>query len=105
MTSGTIAGLAQQLRAALGGEAVVTDRTRLLTYECDGLAQYKVTPALVVLPRTTAQVPDVVRGSGTGLSGGALPHADGVLVVLSQMRAVVDVDPATQRAVLEPGVV
>jgi glycolate oxidase len=117
MTSGTIAGLAQQLRAALGGEAVVTDRTRLLTYECDGLAQYKVTPALVVLPRTTAQVADVVRaciaaqvpyvarGSGTGLSGGALPHADGVLVVLSQMRAVVDVDPATQRAVLEPGVV
>src|SRR6476646_7526264 len=117
MTSRTIAGLAQQLRAALGGEAVVTDRTRLLTYECDGLAQDKFTPALVVLPRTTAQVADVVRaciaaqvpyvarGAGTGLSGGALPHADGVLVVLSQMRAVVDVDPATQRAVLEPGVV
>src|SRR6476646_9920850 len=103
MTSGTIARLAQQLRAALGGEAVVTDRTRLLTYECDGLAQYKVTPALVVLPRRTAQVADVVRasvasnvpfvarGSGTGLSGGALPHADGVLVVTSQMRDIVRV--------------
>src|SRR5204862_4218355 len=98
-------------------DVVITDRTRLLTYECDGLAQYKVTPALVVLPRSTAQVADVVRaciaaqvpyvarGSGTGLSGGALPHADGVLVVLSQMRAIVDVDPADQRAVLQPGVV
>jgi glycolate dehydrogenase FAD-linked subunit len=117
MTSETIARLAQRLRAELGDDAVITDRTRLLTYECDGLAQYKVTPALVVLPRSTVQVADVVRaciatqvpyvarGSGTGLSGGALPHADGVLVVLSQMRAIVDVDPADQRAVLEPGVV
>src|SRR4029078_12578890 len=97
--------------------SAVSDRTRLVTYECEGLAQYKVTPALVVLPRTTAQVADVVRacidaqvpyvarGSGTGLSGGALPHADGVLVVLSQMRIVVDVHSADQRAVLEPGVV
>jgi glycolate oxidase len=117
MSTGTIASLAARLRAELGDEAVITDRTRLLTYECDGLAQYKVTPAVVVLPRTTAQVADVVRaciaaqvpyvarGSGTGLSGGALPHADGVLVVLSRMRAVVEVDPADQRAVLEPGVV
>jgi glycolate oxidase len=117
MSTGTIARLADRLRAELGDDAVIIDRTRLLTYECDGLAQYKVTPALVVLPRTTAQVADVVRacitakvpyvarGSGTGLSGGALPHADGVLVVLSQMRAFVDVDPADQRAVVQPGVI
>ena len=117
MSTRTIARLAERLRAELGDDAVITDRTRLLTYECDGLAQYKVTPAVVVLPRTTAQVADVVRaciaarvpyvarGSGTGLSGGALPHADGVLVVLSQMRAVVDVDPADQRAVVQPGVI
>ena len=83
----------------LGDDAVITDHQRLRTYECDGLAHYKVTPALVVLPETTAQVAAVVRacaerracrswpaGSGTGLSGGALPHADGVLIVTSRMR-------------------
>ena len=63
MSAGTIARLAERLRAELGHDAVITDRTRLLTYECDGLAQYKVTPALVVLPQTTAQVADVVRAT------------------------------------------
>jgi glycolate oxidase len=112
-----IAALARRLRAELGNAAVLTDRTRLRTYECDGLAHYKVTPAVVVLPRSTGQVaatvrachdagvPFVARGSGTGLSGGALPHARGVLIVLSQMRTVRVVDPADQRAVLDPGVV
>ena len=110
-------GLADQLRPILGDDAVITDRQRLRTYECDGLAHYKVTPALVVLPETTAQVaavvracaaagvPFVARGSGTGLSGGALPHADGVLIVTSRMRAVLDLDVANQRAVVEPGVI
>ena len=104
MTAETIDELAGRLRAELGDDAVITDRARLRTYECDGLTHYKVTPALVVLPRSTAQVADVVRacidagvpyvarGSGTGLSGGALPHADGVLVVTSQMRDILDVD-------------
>ena len=70
-------------------DGVITDRARLRTYECDGLAHYRVTPALVVIPEDAAQlaavvracaehgVPFVARGSGTGLSGGALPHADG----------------------------
>ncbi|HEX7188373.1 MAG TPA: FAD-linked oxidase C-terminal domain-containing protein [Actinomycetes bacterium] len=109
--------VATRLRRELGDDAVVTDRQQLRTYECDGLAQYKVTPAVVVLPLTTAEVaavvracldagvPYVARGSGTGLSGGALPHADGVLVVTSRMRAVRDVDAADQRAVVEPGVI
>ncbi len=109
--------VATRLRRELGNDAVLTDRQQLRTYECDGLAQYKVTPAVVVLPRTTAEVaavvracldadvPYVARGSGTGLSGGALPHADGVLVVTSRMRAVRDVDAADQRAVVEPGVI
>ena len=52
-----------------------------------------------------AGVPFVARGSGTGLSGGALPHADGVLIVTSQMRAILEVDPDDQRAVVEPGVI
>jgi glycolate oxidase len=114
---GGVAALAARLRAELGDAAVLTDRTRLRTYECDGLAHYKVTPAVVVLPRSTDQVaatvracheagvPFVARGSGTGLSGGALPHAEGVLVVLSQMRTIHEVDPADQRAVLDPGVI
>ena len=109
--------LAARLRSELGDDAVLTDRAQLRTYECDGLAQYKVTPGLVALPRGTrdvaavvqacneAGVPYVARGSGTGLSGGALPHADGVLVVTSQMREILEVDPANQRAVVEPGAI
>ena len=111
--------VADRLRAALPdpAEQLITDRTRLRTYECDGLAHYKVVPGLAVLARSTADVvaavracagegvPFVARGSGTGLSGGALPHADGVLIVLAQMREVVEMDAEAQRAVVEPGVV
>ena len=84
---------------SVGDDAIITDRQRLRTYECDGLAQYRVVPALVVLAAddgrrwppsvracADAGVPFVARGSGTGLSGGALPHADGVLIVTSRMR-------------------
>jgi glycolate oxidase len=104
-------------RTMLPADGVVTDRARLRTYECDGLAHYKVTPALVVMPETTEQlaalvracaehrVPFVARGSGTGLSGGALPRADGVLVVTSRMRAIREVRREDQRAVVEPGVI
>ncbi|MFI7489976.1 FAD-linked oxidase C-terminal domain-containing protein [Micromonospora echinaurantiaca] len=117
MTTTDIGTLAATLRALLGPEHVITDRQELRTYECDGLAQYKVIPALVALPGTAAEcaatvracvdagVPFVARGSGTGLSGGALPHADGVLVVTSQLRAIREVAPADQRAVVEPGVI
>ncbi|MCY7372341.1 MAG: FAD-binding protein [Spirochaetaceae bacterium] len=109
--------LVVRLRAAVGSDQVITDRQQLRTYECDGLAHYKVTPAVVVLPHSTgqvasvvracieAEVPYVARGSGTGLSGGALPHADGVLVVTSQMRTILEVDATDQRAVVQPGVI
>ena len=109
--------LVARLQAEFGADQVLTDRQQLRTYECDGLAHYKVTPAVVVLPHTTEQVasvvracieagvPYVARGSGTGLSGGALPHAEGVLVVTSQMRTILQVDPADQRAVVQPGVI
>ena len=109
--------LADRLRGEIGHPNVLTDRAQLRTYECDGLAVYKVTPAIVALPETTDQVrsvvracveagvPYVARGSGTGLSGGALPHPDGVLIVTSKLRTILDVDPGNQRAVLEPGVI
>src|SRR6185437_15303725 len=109
--------LVRALRRALAADQVITDRQELRTYECDGLAHYKVVPAVVVLPRTAeecatavkacvdAGLPFVARGSGTGLSGGALPHADGALIVTSQLRRIVEVAPQDERAVVEPGVI
>ncbi|MBM6402692.1 FAD-binding protein [Phycicoccus sp. CSK15P-2] len=116
MTRGldAVADLARRL---LPADAVITDRARLRTYECDGLAHYRVTPGLVVVPPDAGslaavvaacnehRVPFVARGSGTGLSGGALPHADGVLVVTSLLRSIREVRPEDQRAVVEPGVI
>src|SRR3954465_5606391 len=110
-------GLADRLRPVLGDDAIITDHQRLRTYECDGLAHYKVTPALVVLPETTAQVaavvracaeqgvPFVARGSGTGLSGGELPRADGVLIVTSRVPPSPEIRREDQRAVVDPGVI
>ena len=98
-----------------GPDGVVSDPAELRTYECDGLTSHRVTPALAVLPRTAeqvaavvrecaaAKVPFVARGSGTGLSGGALPHADGVLIVTSRMRRIIAIDTGSQRAIVEPG--
>ena len=111
------ASLVAEVTRRLPPDAVITDRQRLRTYECDGLAQYKVVPGLVVLPESAEQVaavvracadrgiPFVARGSGTGLSGGALPHAEGVLIVMSKLRDIVEIDRDNQRAVVEPGVI
>src|SRR3954465_16081605 len=115
--SAAMAAVVAAARAALPPDGIIDDHVRLRTYECDGLAHYKVTPALVVLPETAEQVsavvracprhsvPFVARGSGTGLSGGALPRADGVLVVTAKMRAIREVRREDQRAVVEPGVI
>jgi glycolate oxidase len=100
----------------VGPQGVISERNQLRTYECDGLANFRVIPSVVVLPETTGQVrgvvhachqagvPFVARGSGTGLSGGALPVSDGVLIVLARMRRILEVDLDNQRAVVEPGV-
>lgn len=112
-----VSALAPRMRDLLGPDAVITDPQELRTYECDGLTAHAAVPGLVVLPATAAQVatvvrecvrhgvPYVARGSGTGLSGGALPRADGVLVVTSRMRRILAVDIPNRRAVVEPGVV
>ncbi|MQY02764.1 FAD-linked oxidase C-terminal domain-containing protein [Actinomadura macrotermitis] len=109
--------LAERLAVLLGPDAVITDPVRLRTYECDGLTNHRARPALVVLPDDGAQiaqivracvaagVPYVARGSGTGLSGGALPRTDGVLIVTSRLRRILEIDIANQRAVVEPGVI
>ncbi len=108
--------LAQRLGEICGPDGVVSDPLELRTYECDGLTSHRCSPGLVVLPQTAGQVAEIVtecaaagvpfvaRGSGTGLSGGALPRADGVLVVTSRMRKIISIDPASRRAIVEPGV-
>ncbi|MET0188565.1 MAG: FAD-linked oxidase C-terminal domain-containing protein [Pseudonocardia sediminis] len=100
----------------LGVADVLSDPIKTRTYECDGLTGYRVVPELVLLPRTAEAVaecvkvcarhgvPFVARGAGTGLSGGALPVADGVVIGLNRLNKVLEVDPENRRAVLEPGV-
>src|ERR671911_2997662 len=108
--------LLADLRKAVGAEHVFTHEHQLRTYESDGLLQYAVTPGAVVLPDSTeevqavvrachrAGVPFVARGAGSGLSGGALPIEDGVLISLTRMRRILEVDLDNQRVVVEPGV-
>ncbi len=107
----------KQFEAVVGKDGVVRRREELLTYECDGLASYRQRPALVVLPRTTEQVaeavkicdrnsiPWVARGAGTGLSGGALPVEDCVLIVTALMKRILDIDLENQQVVVQPGVI
>jgi glycolate oxidase len=111
-----MAALTSRMTQICGRGNVITDPLELRTYECDGLTAHRCSPGLVVLPASAQQVADVVRacvavkvpfiarGSGTGLSGGALPRSDGVLIVMSRMREVLSIDPASRRAIVEPGV-
>ncbi len=106
-----------ELRAVGGARGVITAPEEVRTYECDGLTNFRATPGAVVLPTSTAQVqayvrvchrhgiPFVARGSGTGLSGGALPVAGGVVISLARMNRIVSVDVPNQRIVVEPGVI
>jgi glycolate oxidase len=112
----TMGALVPRMTEICGPDGVLTDPQQLATYECDGLTAHRCSPGLVVLPTTAGQVaavvktcadakiPFVARGSGTGLSGGALPRADGVLIVTSRMRRIISIDAASRRAVVEPGV-
>src|SRR5688500_3304952 len=95
---------------------VLREPIQLLTYECDALPHLRETPAVVVLPGSaadvqrvvrachTAGVPVVARGHGTGLSGGALPVAGGVVIGLARLNRVLDIDLPNQRVTVEPGV-
>src|SRR2546423_281701 len=111
-----MADLASELRRICGGDRVVTHPHALRTYESDGLLQYRAVPRVAVLPDDAdevrrivaachaASVPWVARGAGSGLSGGALPVEEGVLVVLTRLQRILEVDLANQRVVVEPGV-
>ncbi len=101
---------------AVGAGYVITDAEQLRVYDCDGLTGWRAQPACVVLPASTEEVQSVVqacgdagvafvaRGAGTGLSGGALPVVDGIVISLSRMDRVLEIDLDSQRVVVEPGV-
>ena len=104
------------LRAKLQAAAVLWDAEDTRPFECDGLSAYRELPMVVALPDTEEQVrsvlkicrdlgvPVVARGAGTGLSGGALPHADGVLLSLAKFRKILALDPVARTARVQPGV-
>jgi len=108
--------VAAALRSVLPAQSVLFDAEDTRPYECDGLTAYRRVPMVVALPETEAQVqrilqichamdvPVVPRGAGTGLSGGALPLADGVLLSMAKFMRVLRVDRAARMAVVQPGV-
>src|SRR6201998_2209864 len=101
---------------AVVGRGLITERSQLHTYKCDGLTNLRVLPQALLLPRSTTEVqgivrichrekiPFVARGSGTGLSGGALPVAGGEGISLAGMNRILEVDFPNARVVVEPGV-
>ncbi len=108
--------VAADLSAIVPGEGVITHPDGLRPFESDGLTAYRQMPMLVVLPETVAQVSRVLRycndngirvvprGSGTSLSGGALPLEDGVLLVMSKFNRILEIDYENRCAVVQPGV-
>ena len=111
-----LAALAARLRLFLPPHCLLLGEEDLRPYECDGLTAYRELPLAVCLPETEAQVidilrtchslgvPVVARGAGTGLSGGAMPHAQGVVLSLARFNRILRVDRAARLAVVQPGV-
>lgn len=109
--------VADQLRKVVGNENILTSRSELMVYECDGFVIEKNSPDVVVFPRNTADVAEIVkicndadvpflpRGAGTSLAGGCLPVGGGVMIVLTRMKRILEVNLRDRYAVVEPGVV
>jgi len=110
------AAVASALRAVLPAASVLWKPTDTKPYECDGLSMFRQLPMVVVLPEDEAQVaavlrlcaqmkvPVVARGAGTSLSGGSMPHGEGVLLALGKLNRIVKMDVASRTAVVQPGV-
>ncbi|MEJ2685996.1 MAG: FAD-linked oxidase C-terminal domain-containing protein [Gammaproteobacteria bacterium] len=108
--------LLDALLKILPADGVVHQAEELSAYECDGLSAYRCVPRVVVLPETIEQVqavlrlcaahgiPVVARGAGTSLSGGSLPHAEGVVLSLARFNRILEVDPRGRTARVQPGV-
>src|SRR3977135_61568 len=111
------ARILDEFRTIAGDRGLISSKEELHTYECDGLTNFRVMPRAVLLPNSTEQVqavvrichreriPFVARGSGTGLSGGALPVENGVVISLARMNHILEVDLPNARVVVEPGVI
>jgi glycolate oxidase len=107
----------QEFRSIAGPGGLITKEEELRVYECDGLTNFRVMPQAVLLPTSAKQVQEIVRvchrekipfvarGSGTGLSGGALPVHNGIVISLARLNKILEVDYVNQRIVVEPGVV
>jgi glycolate oxidase len=116
MSPHTIDQLAGQLRALLGAANVLSDRSELVVYECDGFTIEKNQPDLVVFPRSTRQVagviqlcrryraPVIARGAGTSLAGGCLPLGGGVVLMLTRMKQILEINLRDRFALVEAGV-
>ncbi|MBD3609795.1 MAG: FAD-binding protein [Gammaproteobacteria bacterium] len=108
--------LVNALRKVLAADALLHQTEDLKPYECDGLSAYRQLPMVVAIPSTIEQVqavmricnelnvPVVARGAGTGLSGGALPHEQGVLLSLAKFKSILNIDTKNRSAVVQPGV-
>src|SRR6266571_2879615 len=111
------ARILNQFRSIVGERGLISSTEELHTYESDGLTNFRVLPRAVLLPSSTEQVrsivrichreriPFVARGSGTGLSGGALPVENGIVLSLARMNRILEVDIPNARVVVEPGVI
>ncbi|MEY4698606.1 MAG: hypothetical protein RIR85_26 [Pseudomonadota bacterium] len=110
------AQLVKALRPVLPDHALLWEPEDTIPYECDGLAAYRQMPLAVALPETEAQavavlkvcqsldIPIVPRGAGTGLSGGAMPIAQGLVLSLAKFKKILQIDPIARTAVVQPGV-
>ena len=110
------AKLVSALRPILAEDGLLWEPEDTIPYECDGLAAYRRMPLAVALPENEAQVsrilqvchamnvPVVPRGAGTGLSGGAMPIAQGLVLSLAKLKKILDINPFTRTAVVQPGV-
>jgi glycolate oxidase subunit GlcD len=117
MTRPLDSSIVRKLCAIVGPDHVITDPNRLIVYESDGLTSYRVIPRAVVLPGSTEEVSEVVRllhgegipivprGAGTGLSGGALPMPEGVVVGTARMNKILEIDAENRLALIQPGVI
>ena len=117
MIAQRLPSLIEDLRRALGGDNVLANRSDLLVYECDGFVIEKNSPDVVVFPHSTAEVAAVVRlaneydvpclprGAGTSLAGGCLPVGGGIVLSLTRMKQILEIDLRNRFALVEPGVV
>ena len=104
------------LKPILGEDSLLWEPEDTIPYECDGLAAYRQMPLAVALPHTESQVIEILkichanqisvvpRGAGTGLSGGAMPIADGIVLSLAKLKKIIDINPLARTATVQPGV-